>query len=158
MKCNHLHKENPQACTHCGHPIFVFHSTSDDLEAIRCASDDPVSPSKAVVNLIAGFQDVDPTELPPLSDSIDIDVLDQFTEDNHSMEISFQYAGFDVTVNPSSDVKVHSTGSSQGQTVQEIDSSDREDGEQTRDIDDARNEGGDVKWRTVSGSVPRYLP
>lgn len=73
------------------------------------------TPSHAVVSAVANAEDEDVTALPPLDDSIDAHHLDRllaedteptgvglvFTrsvEMDNDVEVSFQYAGYDVTV------------------------------------------------------------
>lgn len=61
-----------------------------------------------VVTKIANREDVSPTDLPPLSRSIDPDALDSLVDSpgSDTVSISFTYCGYDVTID-SSGVTVH---------------------------------------------------
>lgn len=61
-----------------------------------------VSPSEAVVETVASREDVDPTELTPLYQSIDSEALDALVEaeerDDGLRQIAFTYHGYRVTI------------------------------------------------------------
>lgn len=61
-----------------------------------------VSPSEAVVETVASREDVDPTELTPLYESIDSEALDSLVEaeerDDGIRQIAFTYHGYRVTI------------------------------------------------------------
>ena len=54
--------------------------------------------SEAVVATVADRADADPTDLPPLYDAIDPDALDAIFRDGRPGRVSFEYAGYEVTV------------------------------------------------------------
>lgn len=62
-------------------------------------------PSRAVVEIIAGTEDVEQTDLPPLYDAIDPDALDALFEprprgdgDRTPAEVQFSYYGYEIYV------------------------------------------------------------
>jgi len=56
------------------------------------------SASEAVVAAVAAQEDIDPMELPPLYGAVDPDALDALFADDRPGRVSFQYAGYEVTV------------------------------------------------------------
>ncbi|MCU4744148.1 hypothetical protein OB955_14865 [Halobacteria archaeon AArc-m2/3/4] len=69
------------------------------------------TPVFAVVSAVAAASDADPLELPPLGDAIDPDALNQLfmtRSDSTVAKITFQYAGYDVTVRGNGEVGVRS--------------------------------------------------
>lgn len=68
--------------------------------------------TQAIVQLVAELEDVDPTELPPLGESIDTDSLDRLIRSSRAREaygpcrITLQYEGYDVTVRSSATIEV----------------------------------------------------
>ena len=70
------------------------------------------TPTSRVVEAIARREDISATELsPPLYDVIDTDALDallsrESTLENNSVRISFEYQGYDVSVESGSVVEV----------------------------------------------------
>lgn len=60
--------------------------------------DEDATASEAVVAAVAEREGVDPVELPRLFESVDPDALDAIFADGRPGRVSFQYAGYDVTV------------------------------------------------------------
>lgn len=59
------------------------------------------SVADAIAMTVATVRDRDPTELPPLGRTVDPDALNdifQVSNDETGVNVSFEYAGFDVTV------------------------------------------------------------
>lgn len=54
--------------------------------------------SEAVLAAVADCADVDPTRLPPLYDTIDPDALDAIFRGGRPGRVTFEYAGYEVTV------------------------------------------------------------
>lgn len=70
------------------------------------------TPVVTVVSAVADVSGVDPFELPPLNDVINAEALNELVaSERHSglESVSFEYAGYDVVVTGSGDVKVAST-------------------------------------------------
>ncbi|MFW6382637.1 MAG: HalOD1 output domain-containing protein [Haloferacaceae archaeon] len=72
--------------------------------------------SVRVVEAVASATGRDELTLPPLYDAVDPDALDTLTEGTRDVEISFVYAGYEVTVGSDGEVTleersdVHVTG------------------------------------------------
>ncbi|MFB6166293.1 MAG: HalOD1 output domain-containing protein [Haloarculaceae archaeon] len=63
--------------------------------------------SEAVVTAVADAEGVDPTDLEPLFDVVDPDALDAlFAGGDASVELTFNYAGYAVTVRGVEDVSL----------------------------------------------------
>lgn len=100
------------------HPIPQASSTDSDqpVLATDVAHDwtDDVPLSTTVLSAVAATADVDPIELPPLNDAIDPDALDSLfapREDGTRRTpgtVSFEFAGFTVTVAADGTVDVRS--------------------------------------------------
>ncbi|WP_317175806.1 HalOD1 output domain-containing protein [Halomontanus rarus] len=74
----------------------------------RDSEDTPVF---AVVSAVAEASGADPLELPPLGDAIDPDALNElFTVRSESTvaKVTFEYAGYDITVRGNGEVQVRS--------------------------------------------------
>lgn len=54
--------------------------------------------SEAIVTAVAEREDAAPTEVPPLYDTIDPDALDRLFDGRRPGEVTFEYAGYEVTV------------------------------------------------------------
>lgn len=67
----------------------------------------PATPSEAIILGIAERKDVDQADLPPLYDVVDPDALDAIVDDENSCRVSFEYAGYEVTVDGSNSVSIH---------------------------------------------------
>lgn len=63
-------------------------------------------PSEAVVMAVAERKGVGPTEVPPLHDVIDPDALDDVFRGRRSGRVTFEYAGYEVTVSGRRDVQM----------------------------------------------------
>ncbi|MFC4440133.1 MULTISPECIES: HalOD1 output domain-containing protein [Natrialbaceae] len=77
--------------------------------------DSETTPVVAVVSAVAEISGANPFELPPLNNVINAEALnDLVASERHSglESVSFEYAGYDVVVTGSGDVKVTSTASS----------------------------------------------
>lgn len=55
-------------------------------------------PSEAIVSAVAEREDVAVTEVPPLYYAIDPDALDRLFDGRRPGEVTFEYAGYEVTV------------------------------------------------------------
>ncbi|WP_170977470.1 HalOD1 output domain-containing protein [Halorussus salinisoli] len=83
---------------------------SDDPTRKRHVGDE--SPTEAVVNAVAAARDCEPTDLPPLNDTIDPDALDGLFADTitgparEGGRIVFEYGGCTVTLLGTGDVRV----------------------------------------------------
>jgi hypothetical protein len=55
---------------------------------------------EVVLSAIAGELDADPTTLPPIADSVDPDILNEFLDGDgaSAKAIAFEYLGYDVVV------------------------------------------------------------
>ncbi|MCU4744792.1 HalOD1 output domain-containing protein [Natronoglomus mannanivorans] len=74
--------------------------------------DSEETPVFAVVSAVAEASGADPLELPPLGRAIDPDALNElFTGRSESTvaEVTFQYAGYDVTVRGNGEVQARTT-------------------------------------------------
>lgn len=56
------------------------------------------APSEAIVTAVAEREDVAVTEVPPLYHTIEPDALDQLFDRRRPGEVTFEYAGYEVTV------------------------------------------------------------
>ena len=111
MKCGRLYEDNPRMCENCGYSIFSVDGQSDDPDALKRRADDSDTPlAESVVNVIANVKGVDPLDIPPLYDSVDLDAVEALLEDTDTQQIQFRHAGFDVVVTSSGDIKINSNG------------------------------------------------
>ena len=62
--------------------------------------------SEAVVAAVADRTDADPIDLPPLYEAVDADALDALFADGRPGRVSFEYAGYEVTVCGNDEVTV----------------------------------------------------
>lgn len=73
-----------------------------DTERYRARFDSDLSdPVEAIVRVVAAVAGTDPTDLPPLFESVDSNALDALVRsaaDGDSLRVSFAYDGYDVTV------------------------------------------------------------
>jgi hypothetical protein len=69
---------------------------------------DPESPASAVVDAVAGREGVDPTDLPPLYDSVAPGVLESVgrSDDERGQTVTFEYHGYTVTLDADGTVVV----------------------------------------------------
>ena len=65
---------------------------------------EPEAATLAVVDAVAACENVDPVDLPPLYEAVDTDALNAVFRSLTDGEISFSYAGYDVTLH--SDMRV----------------------------------------------------
>ena len=78
--------------------------TTDPSPPIRGGStggsNEETPPSYAVIEAVAAATDRDPTELPPLQRTVDVDALDALLDGrtDSSIRLSFEYAGVRVSV------------------------------------------------------------
>jgi hypothetical protein len=86
-------------------PSETFHVLSDRTGD----SHDAERPSLAAVRTIADHDGVDLTELPPLGRAVDPDALDAVLESpskgGEPVSVSFQYAGYEVTLRSDAEVR-----------------------------------------------------
>jgi hypothetical protein len=61
-----------------------------------------------VIEAVADVSDTDPTDLPPLADSINPDALDRLFTSQTVGNVSFKFAGTPVTVYATGEVLIHS--------------------------------------------------
>ncbi|NUC72561.1 hypothetical protein HTZ84_09605 [Haloterrigena sp. SYSU A558-1] len=67
-----------------------------------------------IVEQVAEHENVDPVELPPLYDTVDVESLEALFENSHSdIRVQFSYIGYDVTVSDSDSdsIEVSQSGS-----------------------------------------------
>jgi HSP20 family molecular chaperone IbpA len=78
---------------------------SSRIEIQRCP------PSETIVRRIANREGVDPTELEPLYDVIDLETLDRLTGEtagtDSDVQIGFTYRGYEVTVTGEGVIHIH---------------------------------------------------
>lgn len=65
------------------------------LETMLDAARDP---SEAIVAAVAEREDAHPTEVPPLYHAIDPDALDRLFDGRRRGRVTFEYAGYEITV------------------------------------------------------------
>lgn len=58
----------------------------------------PATPSEAITMGIAERKGVDQTDLPPLYEVVEPEALDRVVDNENSCRVSFEYAGYEVTV------------------------------------------------------------
>lgn len=73
------------------------------------------TPSEALVIEIAEQTDEEPTALPPLYETIDPDALDALVQRTESANVTFEYAGHEVTVAGTQRISVHEAGSTEAE-------------------------------------------
>ncbi|WP_123537242.1 HalOD1 output domain-containing protein [Halosimplex salinum] len=75
-------------------------------------SDDPNSPSEAVVSAVAAHRNVDPMALPPLYEVLDPDALDALfrSPDGEQGTATFEYADCTVVYSSDGSVDVRDSG------------------------------------------------
>lgn len=61
-------------------------------------------PSEVVIHTVADARDTDPLDLPPLYNAIDPEALDTAVDTTTTGEITFDYAGFTITVTDTTEV------------------------------------------------------
>lgn len=64
------------------------------------------SASEQVIQTIANQSNTDALDLPPLFDTLDPDALDTLVREMNEGEISFAYAGYNITVNSRGAIEV----------------------------------------------------
>lgn len=64
------------------------------------------SASEQVVQIVANRSNTDALDLPPLFDTLDPDSLDTLIREMDDGEVSFDYAGYDITVNSHGAIEV----------------------------------------------------
>lgn len=82
---------------------------------IEQATERSSSPSVAVVERVAALDDVDPTELEPLFETIDPEALDGLVEsttdsEESGLQVRFEYQGYEVTVTADGEVHTEAEG------------------------------------------------
>ena len=87
-------------------PGRIDYDTQTDTYCVAC--EDSELASTNVVLSIAALKRVSPTELPPLAGSIDPDALDQLFAGSSRVDglISFEYAGYEVTVSARGELEI----------------------------------------------------
>jgi hypothetical protein len=77
----------------------------------RLRSSQELTPVVAVVTAVAEVAGKDPLELPPLRNAIDPDALNGLVgaKDDRLTSVSFEYAGYDISVTGDGTVRVAST-------------------------------------------------
>ena len=66
----------------------------------------PEPPTHAVAAALAAREGVDPTELPPLHDSIDTEAMDAVLDGGEDVRLTFSHLGYEVTVTGDGRVEV----------------------------------------------------
>lgn len=88
---------------------------SDD----RARIEPDATASEAVVATVANRDGSDPVDLPPLYDAVDPDALDAIFRDGRPGRVTFEYAGYEVTVCGRDQVTVVCEAPSSGTTTPE---------------------------------------
>lgn len=65
---------------------------------LELSDTDASTPSEAIVLGVAGLEELDPTTMPPLYERIDPEALDALFRDRSPGTVTFEYAGYEVTV------------------------------------------------------------
>lgn len=88
----------------------IAYDPDTDCYVVDVALDGPDAAADAVITAVAVIRDRDPTDLPPLADVVDTDALgDVFRTSQDgagNLEVSFDYAGFRVTVSGDGEVRL----------------------------------------------------
>jgi hypothetical protein len=68
----------------------------------------PETCSGLLLRTVAGYEGVDPVDLPPLQETVDVDALERLVDsaDNDALTVTFDYCGYEVTVDGDGDVSV----------------------------------------------------
>jgi len=66
----------------------------------------PVNTVHEIIRRVADVRDVEPTALPPLQATIDVDALNALLDDRFSGTCSFTYAGCDISISGSDSIQV----------------------------------------------------
>lgn len=71
-----------------------------DGRTVRNHWDEETAPSVAVIEAVAATTGLEPTEMPPLQRTVDVEALDDLlrSRPDSSVRLSFEYAGMRVTV------------------------------------------------------------
>ena len=59
-----------------------------------------------ILSRVAAARDVEPTELPPLQETVDVDALNALLDARFSGTCSFTYAGCDITLSGGDSIRV----------------------------------------------------
>jgi hypothetical protein len=83
-------------------------SSADESPESCSPSSQEMTPVVAVVTAVAEAAGSDPLELPPLRNAVDPDALNDLicTDGNRLNSVSFEYAGYDISVTGDNDVCV----------------------------------------------------
>lgn len=65
------------------------------------------NPSETIVLEVAKRIDMNPVDLPPLYDSVDPEALDRLIQGQGSIHLTFEYAGYEVTVSETDCIVIH---------------------------------------------------
>ena len=76
------------------------------------------SPSEQVIQTIAKQSNIDALDLPPLFDTLDPDSLDKLIRGMTDGKVSFEYAGYYITINSRGAIEIDEQSQS-GSTVTE---------------------------------------
>ncbi|NKE37961.1 hypothetical protein GWG54_19605 [Natronococcus sp. JC468] len=68
------------------------------VRQLELTDTDASTPSEAIVLGVAGLKELDPTTMPPLYERIDPEALDSLFHDRSPGTVTFEYAGYEVTV------------------------------------------------------------
>lgn len=90
-------------------PIDETESTRPPEAFVEVSDDTDREFTEVVVSTIAEQLETDPTELPPIDDSIDPDLLNEFQQEapNPLKTLSFEYAGYDILVTSDNAIQIH---------------------------------------------------
>jgi len=70
------------------------------------ATNQPENTANEILLRVAAVRDVDPTALPPLQETVDVDALNALLDDRFSGTCSFTYAGCDISISGGDSVRV----------------------------------------------------
>lgn len=65
------------------------------------------APCETIIAGVAERADEDPMDLPPLYEAVDPDAIDTIVRDGRSVQVTFEYAGYEITVAGPNDVAIH---------------------------------------------------
>lgn len=75
----------------------------------------PSTPSEAIVLEVASRTGMDPFDLPPLYQYVDPEALDRLVLGPGSCRMTFEYAGYGVTIHETSHIDLRELGSDRGE-------------------------------------------
>lgn len=77
------------------------------VSTIRIDDLSTTSVSEAIILALAGMDDIDPLEIPPLAESVNPIALDSlFEDDSFSGSVTFHYEDFEITVTSDGEITI----------------------------------------------------